>query len=695
MKRIINFAIIILLISFINITEAQVLNWYQTNGPNGIEKTRGFANDTSNNLYLITDRFIYKSSDSAKSWQQLNIFDQTLSSISIDKNNNIMLSANDENAYISSDQGSTWNKLTGYEDIKKDSQNGLYKTQNNRIFYSHDLGITWTDITPAIATSARINFLDIYGHDYILCSASYSDTYGSTAGGIYLSKDYGKTWDKFFEGSSCSILHISNSNQIYADINKSVFFTNDPYSIWNKLFDFLYYAQVMTNEMGTYIYLCDSNSRILYSDDNNITWKTVIQFNAVVELKFYAWKDMILIGYYDRNGIYKTTDLGNTWNINKKDFIGLTANSIIKNGNKIYCTTSYGLYKTEDYGNEWEFLGLENVDLNCSSISANGCLYVGALYLGDGIFSTSDDNTFIKRKNGTYTALKCIDTNIVLAASGNNLEGNFFRSTDGGNSWATLSNAGGYNQIIVDKNNRIYCPNRAFIVYSDDNGATWKKTNFNVWRATSLAINSKGEIFAGTFEGIYKSSDRGSTWDKIYVPQNVSLIDYLFIDSKDNVYFIEDSRGSGLLYQNIYDNGPSWKLLNGEFNNLGVSSIEEDSQGHLLVGTINGGVFRSKEQVTTSINQIEGIPSEYKLFQNYPNPFNPITIIDYAISKNSLVTIIIYDLLGRQVATLVNENKNSGEYSVVFDASKLASGVYFCQMKVDGFTETKKMILLR
>ena len=94
-------------------------------------------------------------------------------------------------------------------------------------------------------------------------------------------------------------------------------------------------------------------------------------------------------------------------------------------------------------------------------------------------------------------------------------------------------------------------------------------------------------------------------------------------------------------------------------------------------------------------NSTAQIPAEYNLSQNYPNPFNPETIINYQLTMNNYVTIKVYDILGREVATLVNEEKPAGKYSLNFDASKLSSGIYFYRIKAGSFTQTRKMILLR
>jgi len=89
------------------------------------------------------------------------------------------------------------------------------------------------------------------------------------------------------------------------------------------------------------------------------------------------------------------------------------------------------------------------------------------------------------------------------------------------------------------------------------------------------------------------------------------------------------------------------------------------------------------------------LPTSFSLQQNYPNPFNPTTTINYSVPKTSMVTIRVFDVLGREVATLVNENKPVGNYSVQFNANKLTSGVYFYKMEAGSFTQTKKIVLLK
>jgi hypothetical protein len=116
-----------------------------------------------------------------------------------------------------------------------------------------------------------------------------------------------------------------------------------------------------------------------------------------------------------------------------------------------------------------------------------------------------------------------------------------------------------------------------------------------------------------------------------------------------------------------------------------------DFQNILTYAKINNVEYGTKVDVTIS----EKLPIQAVLYQNYPNPFNPVTTIDYSVPKIGFVTIKVYDILGREVMTLLNENKLVGNYNVEFNASKLVSGVYFYRMQAGDFVQTKKLILLK
>ncbi|MEI7905924.1 MAG: T9SS type A sorting domain-containing protein, partial [Bacteroidota bacterium] len=88
-------------------------------------------------------------------------------------------------------------------------------------------------------------------------------------------------------------------------------------------------------------------------------------------------------------------------------------------------------------------------------------------------------------------------------------------------------------------------------------------------------------------------------------------------------------------------------------------------------------------------------PKEFGLEQNYPNPFNPTTVISYQLSANGFTSLKIYDAIGREVATLVNEVKEAGYYSAQFDGARLSSGIYFARLSLSGKTQIRKLMLMK
>ena len=133
-------------------------------------------------------------------------------------------------------------------------------------------------------------------------------------------------------------------------------------------------------------------------------------------------------------------------------------------------------------------------------------------------------------------------------------------------------------------------------------------------------------------------------------------------------------------------------------NNIIVSTVGESFIGKSS-NTINQnqiGFWYAYQQTTiTDVENEETIPTVFKLEQNYPNPFNPSTRIKFAVPEKSNVLIKVYDILGSEVATLVNEEMDAGWYENNFNAAGLSSGVYLFRMEAGNFISTKKMIYLR
>ena len=145
------------------------------------------------------------------------------------------------------------------------------------------------------------------------------------------------------------------------------------------------------------------------------------------------------------------------------------------------------------------------------------------------------------------------------------------------------------------------------------------------------------------------------------------------------------------------DTAATWSLQYGTLgfgSALRAISFFDDSIGY-AVGD-SGAILITKNGGVTSVGGMnEGLPESIFLYQNYPNPFNPSTTINYRLPTNHHATLKVFDLLGREVATLVNEVKRPGIHTVQWDAADLASGIYFYRLTAGDFSETKKLMLTR
>jgi hypothetical protein len=174
----------------------------------------------------------------------------------------------------------------------------------------------------------------------------------------------------------------------------------------------------------------------------------------------------------------------------------------------------------------------------------------------------------------------------------------------------------------------------------------------------------------------------------------VHVVWYDYRDGNEEIY-----------YKRSINAGVSWEADTRLTNNSSSSYKPSISVSGLVVHIVwydnRDGNFEIyyKRNPTGNPIEIENIsselPDEFILFQNYPNPFNPSTNIRYDLPKNGFVKLIVFDALGREVETLVDEKQNAGTYETTFDASKFPSGVYFYRLTTDGYSKTKKMILIK
>ena len=188
-------------------------------------------------------------------------------------------------------------------------------------------------------------------------------------------------------------------------------------------------------------------------------------------------------------------------------------------------------------------------------------------------------------------------------------------------------------------------------------------------------------------------------WDRNYSQGNDPTTDGFRVwNTEDRVYTWAvntpySATGLDPISQTVVDNATwNWIFFKSEFNT--GDYIKFTYANPLQIGE-DTFTFTVPYGIVNVSDENKNVIKEFSLSQNFPNPFNPTTTIEYKIPKSTIVKICVYDILGREVETLVNEQKTAGNYRVEFNASKLASGVYFYRMQAGNFIETKKLLLIK
>ncbi len=219
----------------------------------------------------------------------------------------------------------------------------------------------------------------------------------------------------------------------------------------------------------------------------------------------------------------------------------------------------------------------------------------------------------------------------------------------------------------------------------------------------------------------FKTNNEGSNWSQYYIEGNTGSITIL--PAWPDIYCKWKDLNNYRVSYSLATDHPGWipdsimyaTSVNSSSNNWNwpvristpnvfqpkfiskVGFLGNTSEDCLILwGDINfGGLYATYCGSISDVNETQQPPKYYSLSNNYPNPFNPSTKIEYKIPESGQVLLKIYDMLGREVATLVNEEKPAGSYNITFNASKLPSGVYYYRLASENFIETKKMILIK
>ena len=243
---------------------------------------------------------------------------------------------------------------------------------------------------------------------------------------------------------------------------------------------------------------------------------------------------------------------------------------------------------------------------------------------------------------------------------------------------------------------------RGGIFFSDNNGASWDTANIGLPpSATIRAIMPiGGNIFAGSYwQGLFVSSDNGACWTKFVngIPADLSV--GTIAVSGNNIFV--GTYDHGVIFST--DMGINWNDFSDGFPLTGYSFAVvalSINSGNIIAGaetyfpSLAEGLWQRPLGSLLSVRE-DAAPSNFFLNQNYPNPFNPITSVSYSLPQASFVTFKIYNILGEEIATLINEQQAGGIHQLKFDGSQFGSGTYIYRITAGKFAQAKKMVIIK
>ena len=418
------------------------------------------------------------------------------------------------------------------------------------------------------------------------------------------------------------------------------------------------------------ICIVGSSGGIVVSDNAGETWSLVTEIvnSTLKDIKQLPNGNIISAGFY--GGCIISSDGGETWKSSYaagNNVCPTIENLFFLNENVGYAAQRNRMIsKTTDGGNTWNQI---MKDTSATSFNNNGVQFL------------NEDVGFVVGKAGSGVSA-------------------FYKTTNGGSSWSSQI-AALPNEIrslhFFNANYGVVACKNSVLAYTSDGGNTWN--TLKVKNAPSSSNNFNEVEFLNDNFGLAcgdilaKSNDAGKTWEYVAIDQFSEKIEACEIVDAQTWYltgskFLLKTTDGGASFTDVFDADVVKAHTNYD--------LFVDADGYPWLATGSSKIYTTSPKV--SVRQIDGnLPNKFFLEANYPNPFNPTTQIRYSLPSSSLhnVTLKVYNLLGQEVATLVNEVQKIGTYEVEFDASELTSGIYIYTLQSAEFLQSRKMMLIK
>ncbi len=657
-----------------------------TNTADNLNSVTSFSNDvwiagSTGNIYKTTKSIAPLTSISVGSSFRIN-------SIQFLSSNVGYLCGDGGKLYKSENGGANWTSSSagiGTEDLNGinflDEQKGIVVGDNGKMYMTNDGGITWTAQTSGVTR----NLLDAkYYSDGLIVVGEY---------GVILSKEGTGDWQSVVTRTDSDIRGISGVSFNNTHVcggggfirnntnGRSNFFNFEINPMLANLVDIFYYDANMGFAVSSL------NNAIIKTTNGGTKWDltagATVSFNWVQKSPNNGGiGNNLCMHPTDRNTayvvygnkVYVSRDRGEVWNQIATISIGTRAHSfyVTPLDTNVWLAAIESspdkVVRSTDYGATWNTI-----------LSYNFSSYGQPLEMDQNI-----PGTFYYAPDGTTTG--------------------FFKSTDNGATFTSVSN----NNPFTSPCDIIVMWDSSDVMYVGDNEADIFKTSNNGVNWTLVKPTSSSEVPSMCNSVFDPTICYATTWGSSQV--------YRTLNSGDNWSVVANNSGSGwgsdLCHEDptvvltgnygtqaylTTNGGANFFNINSGLGGAGAGIMVPDrgwmlnmQTGSLYKLNINYSVLTSSEE-----NQITNIADSYQLSQNYPNPFNPSTKINFSVPKAGNVSLKVYDQLGKEVVILSNGFRNAGTYEVTFDASKFSSGVYFYNFTAEGYTATKKMLLVK
>ena len=669
--------------------------WIQTNGPSGTY-VQAFAISGTEVFLAARGGGVQRSTDIGLSWTEANggLDNREVYALAV-IDSHLFAGTWGGGVYRSVDKGSSWN-ATGLAYVQALAVSGttlFAGTYNDGVFRSTDNAATWYEVN-----------VGLNNYKVFALAASGASLFAGTQTGVYRSTDDGENWTKTSTGlppTSARAFVVAGTN-IFASLSGvGVFKSTDNGEIWFPSYgglDALHRVSVLAL-CGAYLYAgTEGSGGIFRSMNYGTSWSEVnTGLGSRNVLAITAYGSTIFAGT-DNCGVYRSTDYGASWSATN---VGLRTSVItaLDATDRDLLIGTYGtdgaVHRSVNDGEGWIPWDLPRTTVWSLTNVFDQFVRVRYTYAGTlgGANRTSD-------RGGTWTGVTGLsgkDVHCFLEKGPNLFAGTFgsgvYRSSDDGATWTESSPGLADPDIsaLVTVGDDIFAGTFGGGIYrSIDDGVTWSPvpTGFDPYVQALGSIGTT--LYAGTWRlGMFRSTDSGATWTELN--DGLESWDIHALKVYGPHLFVGTYAGVALLTAG----STTWQAINTNLSNLYVWSLAV-GDSFVYAGTTGGLWERPISQVITSVHPASGgIPSGFILAQNYPNPFNPGTTIEFGVPERCRVKLSVYDLTGREVATLVDGLEEPGYRVVGFDGGNLASGIYYYRLKSDKFIGTKKLLLMR